>query len=859
MKPGAPDGVLTLLAPVSGWCAPLDEAPDEVFAGRMLGDGLLIDPTEGVLVAPCDAEVLTVPASRHAVTLRAVNGAELLLHVGIDTVKLRGEGFTALAAAGEQVRAGAPLLRFDLDALATRARSLVTPVVLTDGAHYSIVWRHDTGPVRAGERLMTVRAIEAATGTTPDPVPARDGARDATADATQFVRREVRVQLAHGVHARPAALLAQRARAHVAEVHVWRAERSANARSAVALMSLGARHGDAVIVEARGIDAESALEAIEAVLLTVEAKQAAAPAQPAAATAAFTGEASASQLPANGRLPGVIASRGLAVGVTTRLTRPQIVVREEGSGIEHERAALLRARAEVRARLERVSSAGPGPRREIIAAHLEFLDDPGLVDAANARVAQGRSAGFAWREAVRDVRATLESLADAHIAARADDLLDLESHVLLALEGEAHPLAIPLPDRAVVLADDLLPSQLVALDAARLVGLCTLGGGATSHVAILAAAMDVPMLVSLGSALREIAEGTEVIVDAEQGVLYAAPTRDDLATAVHSIRRREAGLATAQAAAHEPCRTLDGERIEVFANIGSPVDAATAVRMGAEGCGLLRTEFLFLDRRAPPDEREQTACYQQILDAFADRPVVIRTLDAGGDKPIAYLPMPPEANPALGLRGIRTSFWQPELLRTQLRAILACLPRKRCRVLLPMITDPEEVRAVRAHIDEAMASHPGERIELGVMIETPAAAMLAEALAREADFLSIGTNDLTQYTLAMDRTHPELAARVDALHPAVLRMITRVAEGASAFGRPLAVCGGAASDLLAVPILIGLGVRELSVVPAIVPRVKARVRALTLPGCRALAARALGEESAESVRALAASAEGELS
>lgn len=836
MKPGGPDSALTLLAPLGGWCAPLEEAPDEVFASRMLGDGLLIDPTDAVLVAPCDAEVLTVPASRHAVTLRAVNGAELLLHIGIDTVSLRGEGFTALVAAGARVRAGMPLIRFDLDALATRARSLVTPVVLTDASRYAIAWRREAGPVRAGERLMTLRAE------------ARQAAPAAPPGTTQVLRREIRVRLAHGVHARPAALLAQRVRDHAAEVHLSTAERSANARSAVALMSLGARKDDLVIVEARGSDAEAVFAAIESVLLAAEAS--------VPASSSPTVAPAAGVPPQDGILPGVIASRGLAVGVAVRLARPQLVVREEGSGAEYERAELARARSAVRARLERVGSAGPGPQQEIIAAHLEFLDDPGLVDAANAAIAQGRSAGAAWRQALRGARAALEALGDAHLAARADDLADLESQVLLALAGEAQPLGVELPERAVVLTDELLPSQLVALDAGRLTGICTAGGGATSHVAILAAAMDVPMLVGLGDALREVSGGTEVIVDAEEGRLHTAPTRAALAAAMRTIGQHRARLAAAQAAAHEPCRTFDGERIEVLANIGSAVDATTAVRMGAEGCGLLRTEFLFLDRREPPDEREQTACYQQILDAFGDRPVVIRTLDAGGDKPIAYLPMPPEANPALGLRGIRTGFRYPALLRAQLRAILACRPRERCRVLLPMITEPAEVRAVRVLVDEAMASQPIARIEIGVMIETPAAAMMAEALAREVDFLSIGTNDLTQYTLAMDRTHPDLAARADALHPAVLRLVERVAAAAQAHGRTLAVCGGAASDLLAVPILVGLGVRELSVVPAIVPRVKARVRAATLAGCRALAARALEEESAEAVRALAVQFEG---
>jgi phosphocarrier protein FPr/phosphocarrier protein len=837
--------MLELVAPLGGWCAPLEEAPDEVFASRMLGDGLLIDPTDAVLRAPCDAQVLTLPASRHAITLRAAHGVELLLHIGIDTVNLRGEGFDALVAAGAQVRAGTPLIRFDLDAIATRARSLVTPIVLTDGSRFAIDWRREAGPVRAGEPLMRLRdggeRVAAAN-------------RDADVGAA-VVRLETRVALAHGVHARPAALLARRSREHASDIHLAAGGRSASARSAVALMSLGLRKGDLVIVEARGSDARSAAEAIVALLATAEAVRvdvvlpAVAPAPPV-----VNGMAPGAE---EGRLSGVIASRGLSTGFATRLARPQVEARPEGLGAEFERAELVRARAEVRARLERACSEGAGPRAEILAAHLEFLDDPGIVDAADSIIARGRSAGAAWRDALRAAQAGLAALGDAHLAARVDDLADLESQVLLALDGDAHPPAIALPERAVVLADELLPSQLVALDAGRLAGICTMRGGATSHVAVLAAAMDVPMLVGLGTRLDTVADGTEVIVDAEAGLLIAKPGPAELATAAQAIARRRQLAAIAVAAAQDPCRTADGERIEVFSNIGSPQDAATAMRIGAEGCGLLRTEFLFLDRREPPGEDEQAACYQQILDAFRDRPVVIRLLDAGGDKPIVYLPMPPEPNPALGLRGIRASFWRPGLLRAQLRAILACRPRERCRLLLPMITDAAEVRAVRAMLDEEAGAFPGARIALGVMIETPAAAMLADALAREADFLSVGTNDLTQYTLAMDRTHPDLAARADALHPAVLRLIARVGDAAHAHGKPLAVCGGAASDLPAIPILIGLGVRELSAVPAIVPRLKARVRALDLAGCRALARRALDADDARAVRVLAAQFTGE--
>jgi phosphoenolpyruvate-protein kinase (PTS system EI component) len=332
-------------------------------------------------------------------------------------------------------------------------------------------------------------------------------------------------------------------------------------------------------------------------------------------------------------------------------------------------------------------------------------------------------------------------------------------------------------------------------------------------------------------------------------VLAVAPGQERIAWARAELERRQARRAALTAAAQRECRTADGTRIEVLANVGSVAEAQAAVVNGAEGCGLLRTEFLFLDRQTPPSEAEQTAEYQSIADALGGRPLTIRTLDAGGDKPIAYLPLPPEENPALGLRGVRTSLAYPELLVTQLRAALRV--RGHCRLLLPMITDVAEVQTVRARLEQLRGElQRTEAVAVGVMVETPAAALQAERIAAAADFLSIGTNDLTQYTLAMDRGHPQLAHRLDALHPAVLQLIAASARGARARGRHAAVCGGLASEPLAAPLLVGLGVQELSAVPAVIPQLKARIAAVTLEQCRALAAQALAAEDAAAVREL---------
>jgi len=419
------------------------------------------------------------------------------------------------------------------------------------------------------------------------------------------------------------------------------------------------------------------------------------------------------------------------------------------------------------------------------------------------------------------------------------------------LRGEAPGVARALPERAILVADELLPSELVALDRTRIAGICMAGGGPTSHVTVIAAGMGIPVLVAAGPDVLAIRDGATLILDAEHGTLEIDPTPADRMVVERAIAARQAQRTEDLAAATRGASTTDGEAVTVFANIGSLADAHVAVTRGAEGCGLLRTEFLFLERREPPDENEQAREYQALADALGSRPLTIRTMDIGGDKPIAYLPMPREENPALGLRGVRTSLWRPDLQRTQLRAILQVRPLERVRILLPMITDIADVRALRAMVEElAHELRLPHRPRLGAMIETPASAMLADQIAREVDFLSIGTNDLSQYTLAMDRGHPELASRLDGLHPAVLRLIASVANAGHAAGTEVAVCGGLGSDIAAIPILIGLGIREVSAVPAMIPRIKRSIRLLDARACKALAEEALDRDTAAAVRAL---------
>jgi len=821
---------LQIRTPFSGWSTPLDEIPDEVFARAMLGEGAAIDPTSDELRAPCDGEVLSIAAASHAIALRAPGGAEILVHVGIDTVALNGAGFTLLARKGDRVRAGDVLLKFDLDAVARQARSLVTPVIVTNGDRFRIVRTHLGRRLAAGDVLFEIEEQVAASVAGDSPGPAL------------VVSEAVVVAHAHGIHARPAGLIARVAKSLPHRLEVRARGRSANPRSAVALMSLGVRGGDELVIV--GFEAAAAAGVAEIARVVRELEATPTPSAPARAPA----PPPASPVPgAPGCVRGVIANRGFALGKAARFENEDIAVAEAGSGAVAEEAALGRAQGAVRARIQTRAGGAAPDLHGILRAHLELLDDPQLVDAALAAIRDGKSAGFAWRASIAASVAELNATGDARLMERATDFADLERQVLAELAGVQQRRA-EIAAGSILVARDLTPSQLVDI-ASRLAGIALMAGGPTSHVAILAGTLGIPMLVGLGTSIREVLDGADLVLDADAGVLNMQPDAAALATARARLEEAKARGARERAAAAQPCHLASGERIEVFANLaGTTADARLALEQGAEGCGLLRTEFLFLERATAPDEEEQRGSYQQVADLLGDRPLVIRTLDIGGDKPIAYLPLPAEENPALGLRGIRTSLWRPELLDVQLRALLRVTPA--VRILVPMITEFAEIDFVRQRL-RTLAGELGVPVpQLGAMIETPAAAMLADQIARAVDFLSIGTNDLAQYGLAMDRGHAELAARIDGVHPAVLRLIEATTRGAAVHSRPVAVCGGLASDPDAVPLLLGLGVSELSVVPGQIARLKAHIRRWTLDDCCRLAERALLLENAADVRQL---------
>ena len=834
---------LRLTAPLSGYLLAIESVPDPVFAQKMVGDGISIDPTTSVLVAPCDGEVVQLHPSQHAVTLKTPEGIEILMHIGLDTVELRGEGFTPRVHLGDQVTTGTPLIEFDMDYVALHAKSLLTQVVITNSERVG-EFVYQAGLVEAGQDIFLelVLAAEAAS------VEATTG---------ELVTSEpIVIPNPLGLHARPAAVLVNLAKKYQSQVFLHRGDDKVNAKSVVAIMGMQVNNGDTVTLEAIGADAKTAItELTEAVRAGLgEAGAAPAPAPASIAQSLLKAPPPQPKSDDPNIILGVAAASGLAVGNTYQVREQRLEVEEFGESPEKEQrqlaAAIAKAALEVESIRAKVHGQGDPGKAAIFAAHQEILDDPELLDTATSAINKGKSAAFAWQHTYTTQADLLARLNNELLAQRANDVRDVGMRVLRILTG-IEATDIKYPQGTILIAEDLTPSDMAHLDRERVVGFCTLAGGATSHVAILARSMGIPAIAGTEPRVMDLADGTPVILNGTRGTLRLNAPVQDIEQTRNRIARQKAKQAKDLEHAFEIAQTRDGHRVEVVANIGGLKDAEEAASLGAEGVGLLRTEFVFMERSKAPTEDEQTGIYRSIAEVMgADRPVIIRTLDVGGDKPLPYLPMAHEENPFLGERGIRFGFDQPELQRTQLRAILRAASAGTLRIMFPMIGRIEELRMARAMLEEERQQLDLPPVEVGIMIEVPSAALMAETLAKEVDFFSVGTNDLTQYTLAVDRGHPKLAPFVDGLHPAVLRLIDQAVQGAGRYGKWVGVCGGIGSDPQAIPILIGLGVKELSVSVSMIPTIKALVRSLDLDGCQKLAARALGMETAAEVRDL---------
>ncbi|MCX7175916.1 MAG: phosphoenolpyruvate--protein phosphotransferase [Proteobacteria bacterium] len=833
--------VLDILAPLSGVLVPLESVPDPVFAQKMVGDGVSLDPTSTELLAPVEGIVTHLHGAHHALTITSQSGVEVLVHIGIDTVLLKGEGFRPLVSQGERVTAGQPLIAFDADLVACKARSLLTQILIANGEKV-VRLTPRSGTVRAGRDVVLRLEVSGLSGTA-------DAGSVAGTDAAAIFSEPVSLPNPGGLHARPAAVLAAAAKKFKSDLRLVRGSDEANAKSIVAIMVMSTQLHDSIRIKASGPDAAVAAPALAKLLAEGcgerpgEAPDASNNARPPESAAPAI-----STIADHNELYGISASPGLAVGRIFQLRQEAIDVGEYAEDAQHERARLDAALHEARQQIDALKSRLADPAKaQILEAHQELLDDPDLVDLAITGLSRNQSAGFAWRAAYTDYSSQLAQLDNPLLRERANDIRDVGRRVLAILAG-VRQARIVVPAGTILIAEELTPSDTATLDRSKVLGFCTTTGGATSHVAILARSLGIPAICGIAEAALSLENGTLVVLDGGQGRLRRDPSEAELSQARARLTRQAARREQEKTSAGASAITSDGHRIEVAANVRNAEETREAVTMGGEGVGLLRSEFLFSDRDTAPTEEEQAGAYQAVAEALGhERPLVIRTLDVGGDKPLSYLPLGDEANPFLGLRGIRVSLDRPELFRTQLRAILRAAPFGNLHIMFPMIATLDELRAAKTILAEEQQA-TGLSVKVGVMIEVPSAALMADLLAPEVDFFSIGTNDLTQYTLAMDRGHPKLAAQADGLHPAVLKLIAMTVAGAHRHGKWVGVCGGIAADAMAIPVLIGLGVDELSVSVPAIPAVKAMVNRLSFGECQLLAEQVLKMGTATEVR-----------
>ncbi|MCB0211538.1 MAG: phosphoenolpyruvate--protein phosphotransferase [Anaerolineae bacterium] len=827
---------LTLYAPLSGRLIPLDQLTDAAFSQKLAGDGIAIDPIDNVLVAPVDGEIIDLAETYHNITLRTDDGIELMLHIGQDTVMLRGKGFTPQVQQGDWVQQGDPLIAFDVDVIKPFAASLVTTLIITNS---QLVANFDFGQgdmVAGRDPVMTLTLDEALISA-----------------ATLTVSSEtLTVPNLLGLHARPASVLAYLARKFEADVRVEHKGRQANAKSVFGIMNLCILHNDTIRLIARGPDAEEAIQKIVPKVLQGLGEDIGMP--------AFIPKAKPVTIhqkqPTDPNLiVGVPASPGIVVGEIFQMRQRPIEIRTKAKKRKKELRlldeAIEKAKVQLEALQARLHHGDDADKAAIFAAHEALLEDPELLDLTVRAINHGDSAAVAWQVAYTKQADRLARLENDLFASRADDLRDVGLRVLRNLAG-VEPEPLNLSTKTILVAEDLSLSEVADLDPTYVIGFCTTQGGASSHLTIMAHSLDIPAVTGIDPKALDVSNGTMAILDGTKGTLRLNPVE----TRIAQVQRQQEQAATIQETnlqhANEPAVTIDGHRLSIGANIGSLAEIDQAVHMGCEGIGLLRSEFLFLEYKTMPSEDEQEQIYREMAQRLgAERPLIIRTLDIGADKPSPYLPIPAENNPFLGERGIRVSLSRPGILRTQLRAILRASTVGKVRVMFPMIATLTEWRAAKAMLDQERRKLGVEPIPAGIMVEVPAAAITAAKFAGEVDFFSIGTNDLTQYTLAMDRGHPKLTSHVDSLSPGVLMLIKTVVDAAHERGKWVSVCGAVSGDPQAVPLLVGMGIDELSTSVPAIPRIKAQIRRLRLSKCRTHAEKALLLDTAVEVRAMA--------
>jgi phosphoenolpyruvate-protein phosphotransferase len=559
-------------------------------------------------------------------------------------------------------------------------------------------------------------------------------------------------------------------------------------------------------------------------------------------------------------LQGSAGAPGLAYGKVSRIRQVQDAsinrTLNNDPATEQTRMdeAVRTSRAEISLIKQRVANDASGSEAHIFDAHLSFLNDPALIKRVSNAIGQGVNAESAWSEAINLFVDQLKKLNDPTLRARAADISDVGQRVLNHLSGRSNSFSLDINSPVVLVAEDLSPSLTASLDKQAVLAFCTALGSNTSHVSILAKAFGIPAVVGLGDQLSLLEDGQTVLIDGYNGTVILEPDQGELETFINRKNIDHEISTEDRSRAMFPAVTADGVHVDVSANIGSVADAKNAIESGADGIGLLRTEFLYLNEKHLPSEDHQAQVYSDIAGVVGDLPIIVRTLDIGGDKAVPYLGTRDETNPFLGWRAIRMISERPDILLSQFRALLRGFKNSRLHIMLPMVSSVNELDEALAIFNTAKEQLEAKKtpfaadVKFGIMVEIPSAAILADHFAKTVDFFSIGTNDLAQYTLAVDRTNQRVAHISSPFHPAVLNLIKMTIDAAHKNGRWVGLCGEMAGDPLAIPLLLGMGLDEFSMTPASIPRAKRIIRNSSKGECQKIVEEVLGLSKTELVK-----------
>lgn len=650
-----------------------------------------------------------------------------------------------------------------------------------------------------------------------------------------------------GLHTRPAKYFVNITKTFQSDIWVEFGEKKVNAKSLFSLLTLGVKPNQEILIHVDGVDEESAIESIRLEILNGLGENFSAessiPEQQAIQKTEPSGE--------KNELWGLPVSPGVVIGKVHVYSKEKMNITRKFTGINEELSVFDQARQQLKYQIEttktEMGKAMKPEEIDILDAHQEILSDQNLIGKILNCINEENSAVNAWQKVLDESITEFLSNPNRLIRDRAADLLDIREQLLQIMSGSPTKNNFPA-EPVIIFAKNLLPSDAIEFSKHQVLGIALAEGSTTDHAAILSRALGIPAVAQLSSRLMEEPRNETIILDGKLGFVNLQPGPKALQEAIKERNRWESLKQEAEKNAAIAAKTVDGHSVEVAANVAGLADVLQSIEKGADGVGLLRTEFLFDKRTQAPTEDEQIQIYSDMITALKGQTIIIRTLDIGGDKPLPFINFEPENNPFLGERGIRLCLREEELFRTQLRAALIASRHGPVRIMFPMIGDLEEWQRAKQILEKIRLELGVKPIEVGIMVEVPSAVWMADSFANEVDFFSIGTNDLTQYTMAIDRTHQRLGRQLDGLHPAVLRQIQHTVTEAHKKGKWVGICGELGADPTAVPVLIGLGVDELSVNVPSIPLVKEQIRKLNYVETCSLAEKVIHCRNAKEVR-----------